>query len=138
MTLKHLLKSYPLPNQLGELDYPHIVTWADTERDLSAWLGNKIQQSAIKEIYSLEKEIIAIKDKKLTEDWRKLQISDHFYYMCTKWFADGDVHKYFNPYENPYDAFITCMNIINDLKLRIETKKIKISPGFADTKPIIV
>ena len=122
----------------GELDYPHIVTWADTERDLSAWLGNKIQQSAIKEIYSLEKEIIAIKDKKLTEDWRKLQISDHFYYMCTKWFADGDVHKYFNPYENPYDAFITCMNIINDLKLRIETKKIKISPGFADTKPIIV
>jgi len=63
--------------------------------------------------------VLKTEDKDLISDWRKLQISDHFYYMCTKWFADGDVHKYFNPYESPYDAFISFMNAANDLKLRV-------------------
>lgn len=105
------------------LDVPHIVTWADTERDLSAWNGNEIQKSAIDFIYGLEKDVLKSKDKKLIEDWRRLQISDHFYYMCTKWFADGDVHKYFNPYESPYDAFISFMNAATDLKLRVKKAK---------------
>lgn len=105
---------------VGEIDVPYVVTWADTERDLSAWTGNRIQSSAINFIYSLEKDVLATKDERLIEDWRKLQISDHFYYMCTKWFADGDVHKYFNPYESPYDAFISYMNAASDLRLRIE------------------
>ncbi len=107
------------------VDVPYVVTWADTERDLSAWVGNSIQSSAINFIYSLETDIQSLNDKKMTTDWRKLQTSDHFYYMCTKWFSDGDVHKYFNPYESPYDAFISYMNAATDLKLRIKKAKRK-------------
>jgi len=108
------------------LDYPTLTSWADTERDLSAWLGNKIQKSSIEELYKLEEEIKLINDKQLIEDWRKLTTSDHFYYMCTKYFSDGDVHKYFNPYDSPYDSFIAFMNIIKDLRIRIKKKTPKI------------
>ncbi len=110
-------------NSVGEIDVPYYISWADVERDLSAWLGNEIQNSAIKELYEIEKEVKESKDEKIISDWRKLQTSDHFYYMCTKWFADGDVHKYFNPYDSPYEAFIRFMNIIQDLKIRCENKK---------------
>ena len=103
-----------------EVDMPHIVTWADTDRDLSAWVGNPMQKAAIEALYALENQIIHANDGRLLEDWRKLQISDHFYYMCTKWFADGDVHAYFSPYESPYDAYITYMNALSDLRLRLE------------------
>lgn len=123
-TPSEILKLY---QPVAELDFPYIVSWADVDRDLSAWLGNKMQQSAAEKIYSLEKEILATKDKKIIEDWRKLQTADHFYYICTKWFADGDVHKYFNPYESPYDCFVIYMNIFNDLKLRLERFKNKIN-----------
>lgn len=109
-----------LYNPVGELDFPHIVTWADTERDLSAWLGNGMQQKALEKIYSLEEAVKQNGDEALLDEWRKLQTSDHFYYMCTKWFADGDVHKYFNPYESPYDAFIIFMNIFKDLTMRLK------------------
>ena len=111
-------------NPVAELDIHCPVSWADIERDTSAWDGNKMQQSAIEKIYFIEGMIIRSKNKKLIEIWRKLQTSDHFYYMCTKWFNDGDVHKYFNPYENPYDAFITFMNILNDVNLRLGEKNI--------------
>lgn len=104
----------------GELNIPYFVSWADIERDLSAWLSNPMQHDAIQKIYELEKDVLSTKNKKLIEDWRRFQTSDHFYYMCTKWFADGDVHKYFNPYESPYDAFISYMNAFNDLKLQVE------------------
>jgi alpha-amylase len=124
--LKHPDNDFVTPSEaadkypaMDEVDAPYIVTWADTERDLSAWTGNSIQSSAIRLIYNLEKDILGSGDDKLIDDWRKLQISDHFYYMCTKWFADGDVHKYFNPYDSPYDAFISFMNVANDLKLRV-------------------
>lgn len=100
------------------VDMPHIVTWADTERDLSAWTGNSMQQSSLAELYRIEKAILATKNEKIIDDWRKLQTSDHVYYMCTKWFADGDVHKYFSPYESPYEAFIAFTNALTDLKLR--------------------
>jgi alpha-amylase len=130
--LKHPDNDFVTPSEaikryksVDELDVPYIVTWADTERDLSAWVGNSIQSSAIKKIYNLQKKVLSTKDKDIVDDWRKLQTSDHFYYMCTKWFADGDVHKYFNPYESPYDAFISYMNALNDLKLRIEKVKNK-------------
>ncbi len=103
-----------------ELDFNDFVSWADVERDLSAWRSNPLQIDALEKIYALENEVIMTKDKKLIEDWRKLQTSDHFYYMCTKWFADGNVHKYFNPYDSPYDAFISYMNVLHDLKLRIQ------------------
>lgn len=108
---------------VAELDIHHPISWADVERDLSAWTGNKIQQAAIRQLYKLEAEVKQTKDKHLVELWRKLTTSDHFYYMCTKWFADGDVHKYFNPYDNPYDGFITFMNVLNDLILRVKEKR---------------
>jgi alpha-amylase len=107
---------------VAELDIPHIVSWADIERDLSAWLGNKMQKSAIENLYQLESTIKELKDKSLLEDWRKLQIADHFYYMCTKWFNDGDVHKYFNVYERAHDSFIAFMNVLNDLRIRLKSK----------------
>lgn len=103
-----------------ELDVPNFMSWADVERDLSAWLSNPIQHSAFNHIYSLEPRVLASRNHELIRDWRRLQTSDHFYYMCTKWFADGDVHKYFNPYETPYDAFITYMNVLKDFELRLK------------------
>lgn len=108
---------------VGELDVPHILTWADTERDLSAWVGNDIQRSAITALYALEDKVLTTNNQQLIEDWRRLQTSDHFYYMCTKWFSDGDVHKYFNPYASPYDAYIAFMNALHDLKLRLRERK---------------
>jgi len=103
---------------VDRVDMPQIVTWADTERDLSAWVGNSMQQEAINAIYSLKDKVLSSQDKTLVEDWRRLQTSDHFYYMCTKWFNDGDIHAYFSPYDNPYDAFIYYMNAWQDMKLR--------------------
>ena len=107
-----------------EVDMPHIVTWADTDRDLTAWVGNPMQRAAIEAIYQLEEPVLLANDHKLLEDWRRLQTSDHFYYMCTKWFADGDVHAYFSPYESPYDAYIAYMNALSDLRLRLGQKAV--------------
>ena len=101
-------------------DVPFYLSWADTERDLSAWIGNSMQQNALAKIYEIESLVKKSKDKNLIETWRKLQTSDHFYYMCTKYFNDGDVHKYFSPYETPYDAFVYFMNIFSDIKTRAE------------------
>lgn len=106
----------------GELDIPDFISWADTERDLSAWLSNPMQHDAVAKLYELESQVFDLGDEKLIEDWRRLTTSDHFYYMCTKWFEDGDVHKYFNPYESPYEAFISFMNVLADLTLRLDNK----------------
>jgi len=104
---------------VGELSMPSTVTWADAERDLTAWLGNSMQQEAMGHLYALEDDILRTNDALLIDDWRKLQTSDHAYYMCTKWFSDGDVHAYFSPYESPYDAFLYYMNVIRDLRWRL-------------------
>jgi len=98
---------------------PHTVTWADSERDLSAWLGNAMQQEALRCLYELEDIVMQSEDEQLIEDWRLLQTSDHAYYMCTKWFRDGDVHAYFSPYDSPYDAFLYFMNAVRDMRWRI-------------------
>lgn len=111
---------------VGQVDMPDTVTWADTERDLSAWLGNPMQQQAIKAVYDLQDPIIKTRDFSLIEDWRKLQTSDHFYYMCTKWFSDGDIHAYFSPYETPYEAFMNFMNVYHDLKFRLAEKGVAV------------
>ena len=112
---------------VAEIDIHSPVSWADVERDLSAWLGNRMQQSTMQLLYKLKEDVMKTGDKKLMEDWRNLTTSDHFYYMCTKWFNDGDVHKYFNPYDSPYDAFISFMNIMNDIMLRIKKSNVKCS-----------
>lgn len=104
---------------VDKIDMPYTVTWADTERDLTAWLGNSMQQEAMRHLYNLEEDVLRTNDDGLIEDWRKLQTSDHAYYMCTKWFRDGDVHAYFSPYESPYDAFLYFMNAVRDIRWRI-------------------
>jgi len=128
--LKHSDNNFKTPSEvidsygdMGELDMHNIVTWADTERDLSAWTGNVMQKSALKKIYELEEEVMSSENEEIKDKWRKLQTSDHFYYMCTKWFSDGDVHKYFSPYESPYEAFISYMNALNDFRLVLQNQK---------------
>lgn len=114
----------------AELDVPYHVSWADTERDLSAWMSNDLQNEALRTVYDLGKEIVHVNDPELLEDWRRLQTSDHFYYMCTKYFNDGDVHKYFSPYESPYEAFIAYMNVMQDMRLRLDEAKKNESHGI--------
>ena len=106
---------------VGEYTVPHMTSWADTERDLSAWLGNSMQENAAAELYRLEgpvKAKHAAGDEYILEDWRKLTTSDHLYYMSTKYWADGDVHKYFSPYDSPYEAYINFMNVLDNIRTR--------------------
>jgi len=117
---------------VGVYDVPHMISWADTERDLSAWLGNSMQSGALQECFRLERPVKArvaaalkagdpheiAEAGYLLDDWRKLTTSDHFYYMSTKYWADGDVHKYFSPYDSPYDAYINYMNVIDNVRTR--------------------
>jgi len=126
MVLRHPDNDFKTPSEViasyevqDEIDVPNVLTWADTERDLSAWTGNSMQTSALKGLYKLEPLVKARGDDVLLDVWRRLQTSDHFYYMCTKWFADGDVHAYFNPYESPYEAYISYMNVLKDLQGRL-------------------
>lgn len=104
-----------------EISMPDIVTWADTERDLSAWYGNSMQREAVKNLFAMKDKIYASKDSDLIRDFRRLTTSDHIYYMCTKYWNDGDVHAYFSAYDNPYDAFLYFMNIIRDLEYRLHS-----------------
>ena len=112
---------------VGEYAAPNWISWADTERDLSAWLGNPLQDNAVEELYSIRDAVYERdgnprsgneSDRFVLEDWRKLTTSDHLYYMCTKFWSDGDVHKYFSPYDSPYDAYINFMNILDNLRQR--------------------
>ena len=105
---------------VASLDVHNFMSWADAERDLTAWLGNDMQQDAITAVYRLEEKVKASRNEDLLRTWRRLQTSDHFYYMCTKWFADGDVHSYFNPYGTPYDAYINYMNVLADFGLTLD------------------
>ncbi len=110
---------------VAPLHVPFAISWADEERDTSAWLGNELQNEAFNTIYSAEQRVAASKDPLLLSDFRKLQESDHFYYMCTKFFSDGAVHNYFNPYETPYEAFINYMNVVSDFLIRVEKSTAK-------------
>jgi alpha-amylase len=101
---------------VGRLSFPVTTSWADLERDTSAWLGNRMQRAAFERLYRLAPRVKALGDPAKLDAWRRLGTSDHCYYMCTKWFADGDVHKYFNPHESPYDAFVAFMNALTDLE----------------------
>lgn len=121
--------SFDTPSQVaakyqpvGPLHVQYPISWADEERDTSAWLGNELQNEAFSKLYSLDKKVKKIKDKDLLNVYRHLQESDHFYYMCTKFFSDGAVHSYFNPYDTPYEAFINYMNVLSDFELRVEAR----------------
>jgi len=110
---------------VGKIHVPIPISWADEERDLTAWLGNDLQDEAFDKLYELEEQVNASNDPDIHRDWKYLQTSDHFYYMCTKFFADGDIHTYFSPYESPYDAFINYMNVLSDFILRLKEVKTK-------------
>ena len=123
MTVSEIIDNF---QPVDQIDVPNTITWADTERDLSAWLGNGMQTGSIQALYDLQDKIIGTGDFALIEDWRKLQTSDHFYYMCTKYFNDGDIHAYFSPYETPYEAYINFMNAFHDLKFRLSQKGVAV------------
>ena len=117
------------PSQLAEklqpvsaIHVPYPVSWADEERDVTAWLGNNMQDEALERLYMLSNQLNETNDEELIRDWNYLQSSDHFYYMCTKWFSDGDVHKYFNHYPTPYEAYINYMNVLADFTIRVNEK----------------
>lgn len=111
-----LPSALPRRDPVGVLSFPVSPSWADVERDTSAWLGNRMQRAAHDRLYRLGRTVKAIGDPRRLEQWRRLTTSDHCYYMCTKWFADGDVHKYFSPHESLYDAFVAFMNALTDLE----------------------
>jgi len=100
-------------------DVPELISWADVDRDITAWRDNPLQFDTLEKLYQLEEKITATNDVSLIDDWRNLQTSDHFYYMCTKWSADGDVHSYFSPYEDPYEAYRRFSVVLADLEERL-------------------
>ena len=104
---------------VGDISVPEAISWADEERDLSAWLGNSLQQDAYNKLYSLQEKLSLLDDAALWADYGHLQESDHLYYMCTKFFSDGEIHSRFNPYATPYEAFINYMNVLSDFIIRV-------------------
>ena len=125
-TPSQCIQSY---DPIGEYDAPHLVSWADTERDLSPWLGNAMQSNALHELYKSEAAVKKTNDDALYTDWRRLTASDHFYFMSTKYFTDGIAHKYFNPYESPYDAYINFMNVLDNIRTRVVDHKQELQPS---------
>lgn len=115
-TPSEIIAAYPARDKYDAHDW---TSWADMERDLSAWLSNSMQIEAVRKLYSLEEKIKESEDLDLLAVWEHLQTSDHFYYMCTKFWSDGDVHKYFSPFDSPYDAYLYYMNIYSDLEIRV-------------------
>jgi alpha-amylase len=122
--LAHTEGSFVTPSEaiarhpaMGTVEFRDWVSWADSERDLTAWLGNSMQRAALDQLLALREPVVASGDPELLETWRRLSTSDHLYYMCTKYFADGDVHKYFSPWDSPYEAHIAFMNVLADLAL---------------------
>ena len=107
-----------LESPVDEISMPDTITWADTERDLSAWLSNAMQTSAMQNLYDMREQILSTNDGNLIADWRKMTTSDHPYAMCTKYWSDGDVHAYFSAYASPYEAFMYFMNVLRDIEYR--------------------
>ena len=101
------------------LHCPYAMSWADEERDVTAWLGNDLQNEAFQKLYALAPKVKKAKNKDFEYVWHFMQNSDHFYYMATKWFSDGDVHSYFNPYDSAYEAFINYMNVLADFEIEL-------------------
>ena len=102
------------------LHCPHVMSWADEERDITAWLGNELQNEAFSKLYAMKDKVKSLKNADFDYVWNFMQTSDHFYYMATKWLSDGDVHSYFNPYDSSYEAFINYMNVLSDFQIEVE------------------
>ncbi len=113
---------------------PYPISWADEERDLTAWLGNDLQDDAFAALYAMKPLIDQCNDPQILNDWLYLQTSVHFYYMCTKFFSDGDVHMYFNHYSSPYEAYINYMNVLADFKIRLSKSVASLPPAVVAKK----
>jgi alpha-amylase len=107
---------------VGVVSTSKLISWADQERDLSAWLGGDLQADAFDSLTKMHSKILSTGNTKLISDYRYLQTSDHFYYMCTKTDCDGSVHQYFSPYGSPYEAFMNYMNVLGDLELKVKNE----------------
>ena len=107
---------------VGTVSVPNPISWADEERDVSRWLGNKLQKSALNTLYEISERVRLTNDRRLKQDWNYLQSSDHFYYMSTKHFFDGSMHSKFSPYQSPYDAFNNYMNVLSDFIDRVKAQ----------------
>lgn len=112
-----VLQSY---SPMARVDVPQYMSWADAERDLTAWVGNDMQQDAIEALYALEQKVISSGNADFIRTWERMQSSDHFYYMCTKWFADTQARPRYTPFQSPYDAYITFMNVLADFTLTLD------------------
>jgi len=135
--LKHSNFEFVTPSEAIEklqpiagMSAPSPISWADEERDLTAWLGNDLQDDAFNALYSMKQMMDDCKDAQLQKDWLYLQTSDNFYYMCTKFFSDGDVHMYFNHYPTPYEAYINYMNVISDFRIRLTHSSLLAKPAI--------
>jgi len=106
---------------VSAVNVPYPISWADEERDLTAWLGNDMQKEAFRKLYSICDRMKECSNNKLLKDWNYLQVSDHLYYMCTKMFSNGEIHSFYNPFDSPYEAFINYMNILSDFKIRLNS-----------------
>jgi alpha-amylase len=120
--------SFGLPSEIADnllpistISVPSPISWADEERDLTAWLGNELQVDAFNRLYSLTDKANRCDDVKIRKDWKYLQASDHFYYMSTKFFSDGAYQAYYNPYDSPYEAYINYMNVLSDFSIRLNS-----------------
>ncbi len=130
--LKEQFLKFSTPSEMIEqlqpvsvVSVPHPISWADEERDLTAWLGNEMQKEAFEKLYSVSQRMAVCTNSELQKDWNYLQVSDHFYYMSTKFFSSGESHSYVNPFDSPYEAFINYMNVLSDFKMRLNA----ITPG---------
>jgi alpha-amylase len=103
---------------VGEIDVPWAISWADEDRNVSTWLGNDMQKACFNELKNIGGKLKEKYNERLLKTWRRLQTSDHLYYCSTKGLADGAVHAYFSPYDNPYEGFMNYMNVLQDLKQR--------------------
>ncbi len=121
---------------VGDLDVMDPISWADEERDVTAWLGNELQNDAFNKLNDQAEKLALLDNEALWSDFGHLQESDHFYYMCTKFFSDGAVHKYFNPYDTPYEAFINYMNVLSDFILRVDDAISVSDVNFAPAKAV--
>jgi alpha-amylase len=108
-----------LYNPVGDIDVPNAISWADEDRNVSTWLGNDMQIACFNELKNIGRKLNEKGNERLLKTWRRLQTSDHLYYCSTKGLADGAVHAYFSPYDNPYEGFMNYMNILQDLKQRV-------------------
>jgi alpha-amylase len=130
--LKEQFLKFSTPSEMIEqlqpvsvVSVPHPISWADEERDLAAWLGNEMQKEAFEKLYAVSQRMAVCTNSELQKDWNYLQVSDHFYYMSTKFFSSGESHSYVNPFDSPYEAFINYMNVLSDFKMRLNA----ITPG---------